>query len=469
MGRCHLVLVLAASCRASLSVFDSMGFRPYPWGERAIASAKATVAYTWKALIHGCPGNRTLFAGYTYAHFSIYLQDANIYKLGLEEYNLQPVLRLIGRRHLRNRHLPLCAVAVIKALQMWRLHLLSAVSTEHVGDTHIWTSAMKELDYVGDVLGILTCAWCNGHEQLRFRTLVDRSGWRLDDDWIAHGWFVALAELRGLVQGQQTLASLIAGASSSRNTGDAHHLALFRDGQVLLERLRAAKLLHSWVVARGTMIFAMRYGHTRGVPLPSGHLDLPKLPPLDMDVYVLTDDWDALLLGLVQYAKALSFDWCGWQTGWPTFSVFCLREGAELELSRVESWSAPSMLPATRCLVQAVPAASADEDAAGEPAADGGQAQEPLELPCPHNPMGFMRTIWAEQHRKELLECLPLPVTLDGVLQSVAEDDVRFLWARAVQLHRLGYASMLPYFKECHSHPLASLANSLPEEEPWSI
>merc|ERR1712046_390265 len=97
------------------------------------------------------------------------------------------------------------------------------------------------------------------------------------------------------------------------------------DGKVFMEHLRQAGLLRAWVVARGTMIFAMRYGSMHAPVLPSGHQDLLSPGRKDMDIYVLTDDWGRFVLTIGALAPEFGFDWCGWQWGWPKHTAFCFR------------------------------------------------------------------------------------------------------------------------------------------------
>merc|ERR1719296_62785 len=181
-----------------------------------------------------------------------------------------------------------------------------------------------------------------------------------------------------------------------------------------------------------------------------------------MDVYIFTEDWNELVRQLARVAEPLGFGWCGQQAGWPEDVLFCLREGAELELVRSGTEMLDSMLPTTRCLVSNQ---DSEEDGALDAAAQGDGAVEAtrvhihLELPCPYDARRFSGLVW--KGRPKLFSCLPLPTNLNETHRAGGAADVPFLWARAQALHDAGYASMMPYFETCHGHPFAKVARQL--------
>jgi len=226
----------------------------------------------------------------------------------------------------------------------------------------------------------------------------------------------------------------------------AEHDRLWLDGKLLMERLSTAGFLASWVVGRGTMIFAMRYGQSRGIMLPSGHLDAPHQPS-DMDIYVHTADWALFSRHLTLFAYEMGFEFCSPLPNWPEGTLACRRGGGELDFTHIKLASEiSSMVPTSRCLVA--------------PAAEAGL--ESFELACPREPQEFMRQIWGRiGAKKSLTDCLPLPSTVNGEVKLVSEEDLRYLWRIAVKLQRGGFASMAPYFGSCRNHPLELFARGL--------
>jgi len=236
------------------------------------------------------------------------------------------------------------------------------------------------------------------------------------------------------------------------------HLELLRDGKAMLERARMAGLLSSWVVARGTMIMAMRYGDNQAVKLPSGYIEEYASRAYDMDTYLDTDDFHTLAASITAHSKELGFTWCGMQKDWPRQSFACLRAAGELEFHSVDKrWidagpglrkeknphpGSLSMVPPSRCI-----------------AGMGTDADGVLELNCPKDPMGFMQYIWYEQ--PHYAACLALPMSSHMLFEPITEEDVRFLWQRSLELHAKGFQSMAQYFGVCRDHPLGGLAQSL--------
>merc|ERR1712060_729644 len=141
-------------------------------------------------------------------------------------------------------------------------------------------------------------------------------------------------------------------------------------------------------------------------------------------------------MGLSHRASSFGFRWCGWQSGWPKHTVFCSRQdGGELDITLMPQEAAPAMLPRTACLVQASPEArpKAQQDGSDVPLPS-------VELPCPNQPLAFLRRfVWAKQSRR-LTDCLPLPTKLNGAEQRrLSAADVRLLWRLAQDLLARGY------------------------------
>lgn len=312
-------------------------------------------------------------------------------------------------------------------------------------DVKTWADCFRHIEVAGFAADALGCLDCSGVDaDVLGSPPWNGSAWIVDQfAVIQEGWKASLVQ-------QEAIGEIIGDFVTSTVIADQQHVQLFRDGAALLQRLQMVGLIRSWVVARGTMIFAMRYGHTRGAKLPSGREDLPNIPPLDMDTYVLVDSWYDFNAGISEYAAEFGFLWCGYQTGWPQGTLSCVRSDGELEINRAEwSW-ASTMLPTARCLVQLVDSSSADFELQLSPSR--------VELSCPKEPRAFMKHLWGQQ-APELLDCLALPMSLISREQSVlTAEDVHWLWNRSLALHKAGYASMARYFAQCSGHQLSGVA-----------
>eukprot|EP00413_Alexandrium_margalefii_P025594 CAMPEP_0204551210 /NCGR_PEP_ID=MMETSP0661-20131031/25696_1 /ASSEMBLY_ACC=CAM_ASM_000606 /TAXON_ID=109239 /ORGANISM="Alexandrium margalefi, Strain AMGDE01CS-322" /LENGTH=205 /DNA_ID=CAMNT_0051558197 /DNA_START=14 /DNA_END=631 /DNA_ORIENTATION=- len=197
------------------------------------------------------------------------------------------------------------------------------------------------------------------------------------------------------------------------------------------------------------MVYAMRYGSNRAMRLPSGHLELDGGRAFDMDIYVMTDIWDALTTETLKYAtEQLGFDWCGWVQGWPDKSMQCWRGEGELEIHNIDKRkpSAGVLLPPHTLGMSMVPPSRCS-------------AGPGLELPCPRDPLVFMQYSWRK--RTHYTQCLALPMTRKQKADPITEEDVRFLWKRSLELYAQGFMNMAPYFGTCAEHPLAEYARSL--------
>jgi len=447
---------------AAGTLFDNVTKNGYPWSRRLMGLRPRDKAMLKSSLRGGCTGNRSIndaVPWYTYSMFAADIQDATAYyqfvDRGLSGVILGDLLR---RRRWRNKHVAACLPALVRALQVWRIHLLNTAFVDGIDNKDLWANCFHDMGVAEDIVRVLTCSICEPEERAEFEALYAANPWR-SGEWVEGQWKSVGDMWTNQLKDQEEFGLVIERTSKSTETGDDLHFKLFRDGVSLLEKLRKEGLVRSWVVARGTMIFAMRYGHTRGVRLPSGRQDMPTVPPLDMDVYALADNWAALRGKIGGYAKEFGFSWCGFQANWPEGTLSCLREDAELEVNKAEwSW-ASSMLPNTHCLVQAVANASTT------PEMDFSRSDDYVELNCPRDPVAFMTHLWGKSNDLNLLDCLPLPMSLKTHEQTeLSQEDVRWMWNRALNLHTAGYLSMAAFYDGCRNHPHAELANGLARE-----
>ena len=96
------------------------------------------------------------------------------------------------------------------------------------------------------------------------------------------------------------------------------------------------------------------------------------------------------------------------------------------------------------------------------PPAGTGSSTSLVVLPCPGDPLVFMEYIWGKDN-EVAVGCLALPMVIGNRTNKVAllPEDVDFLWEKAEELRRQGYANMGRYFGKCKGHPLADQAKRL--------
>lgn len=79
-------------------------------------------------------------------------------------------------------------------------------------------------------------------------------------------------------------------------------------------------------------------------------------------------------------------------------------------------------------------------------------------LPCVRHTSRYF--VWEASMLKLNLDCLPLPPPAGKLnsTQTLTERDVDVIFAKSVELHDRGYASMLYLFRTCSNHPLQHYA-----------
>eukprot|EP00928_Gymnodinium_smaydae_P071647 TRINITY_DN55183_c0_g1_i1.p1 TRINITY_DN55183_c0_g1~~TRINITY_DN55183_c0_g1_i1.p1 ORF type:complete len:547 (-),score=113.23 TRINITY_DN55183_c0_g1_i1:18-1553(-) len=239
---------------------------------------------------------------------------------------------------------------------------------------------------------------------------------------------------------------------------DQEHFELIRDSTELLNRAKQEGIIEEWTVTHGTMLTAMRYGASRAPTLPSGSNE-ENGNNFDMDVFISASPqkWNDFVQKLSSWARDRNFRWCGMMQGWKEYSLMCWRGQMELEMHLVQAYTTArastedikhhrlllAMLPTTLCRV--------------DPGA--GVSGDGFDVPCPRDPVAFMRYIWRQ--KDHYMSCLALPVGRWKEVTVLSEEDVRFLWRRSLDLHAKGYQSMANLYPDCRDHPMSDFAHSL--------
>lgn len=459
--------LLLAVGRNPTSMFNGVPVEGYPWVRALLEAPERASIVIGPALRRGCASNRTLSPGMTYAQFlngsRNYVKFQRIIgKSGLVD-------DLVGRRAYFNLHLLVCPPAFLIALQVWKVYLFDQVLQFGATDVDFWNRGSREVQQVDAVLHLLRCHNCSQFDRDQFDKLWSKqeSEYELADSflWLRELLDTMTRELNQMSEDQPRLARVIATRSKDRST----HFRVLQLAAEFMHGLRDDGFLLSWVVASGTMIYALRYGNT-GQLLPSGILDGAR--DLDMDVYVLVEDWTTFSSMVRTRGKQFGFDFCGWLPGWHKHSVFCLSSGIEIDIVRMDWGYARFIMPSNRCIIRRGQvaneiASSGDDDvAAAEASPTRSQLADRLELPCPNDPLAFMMRKWPISAHY-LVNCLALPIGFKGELPNITDEDVRFIWQKSKELHMAGYASMAPLFSACKNHTKAELANKL-GKDPWT-
>lgn len=411
----------------SLLVKAAIGGNLYPWLKKATIIPSGSHR-------HNCSGNRTKF---DYSRFATLVRDAGSLKSVWSKIGADIVGSLIGYQSQRNRHMHICPHAVRTALM---IHILNQMYlSSHTKKDEAWEAAWREVSeayLIVEMLDVeLDCFECGQQEKVTVRHIAEQDGWQAASDWLRRDQASAVA----LLHPWQPYFS------AERDLSDQGHFNVVRDVHSILEGFRHRNILHTWLVSHSTLLTALRYGHSRGVVLPSGFREDVEVMNMDMDVYLLTHDWAKFVNAIIRKADTIGLS-CGWMPGWPGSSLVCQRKSIEVEFHWIEKQYGGRGKPdEPHRLVHALTPLGRCRLAPG-PGVEG----EAFDLPCPRDPWTFMDYAW--QHLPQYMECYALPVGRSGT-HTLSPEDVQFLWQRAVDLANDGYLSMLPYFGRCHNHP----------------
>lgn len=478
-------LVAAAASEAANERFVDArsGFADYerfcPWlFDLRLASKSTLHARIRMTFLTDCPGNGTLLpGGLTYSDIGKVMENGPIYdhKNGIDQAVL---FTLLARGQTFNRHLWECPAAVLKALEVWTYeHTRASKWDGIVYDDVKFNKHMKQAKDAGECMRFLQkifhysllCDACSDELKRKVETLRN-----LQISWQTTSWLKERIDWHQQDRADEPLKASLSQPRDNTPLTDQEQWELHKDGAMLLNRLKAEGLLESWVVSHSSMLSCMRYGHTRGVALPSGHRDFPT--DNDFDAHVVTDRWSDFTVRLERYALELGFTWCGWILNWPPYTFCCRRGSGELDIRRVRERKKQdsggeqftslifSIEPTIPCLAKPL-TVTTDRPTSEE--IRRAAVTVPLELPCPRDPLGLMRFIY--RHLPQFGSCLALPYwkppysdsDKETFADGLSEEDVRFLWTRAVELRKGGFANMGQYFADCRDHPLSNFAQSL--------
>lgn len=415
--------------------------------------------------------NTTLQTGGTYENFTTSIRGlgGRLFRMGSKQrkmvLNTDMAKEMAGWRKPRHRHLELCPALVAFGLMLAMLatayELGMQVSYEDIYKLHGFTKALWCTSWW--LMDLLACTSCGPHYQDAHQQVTSQ----LPEFWAR----TVPLEAHNVVKQALGVTHPAFGISADSGAGevsmalqDKEQLRLWRDGVSLLEAARRKSFIKSWLITRGTLMFALRFGANRPVRLPSGHLSAPQ-SNFDFDVVVQTDDWSRFHVFITAMAqRELGFDWCGWQEGWSESSVMCLRGRGELDIAILHHERNRSLVrlmePTVPCYAETAfslehrlalhgksTVALWDEDA------------DWVELRCPRDPLSWMGAVW--RHKPFRLLCLALPIERDGSRPPLTEEDIVFIWDRGQELLRRGFLSMAAIFGQCHEHPQAEIAQLL--------
>eukprot|EP00929_Paragymnodinium_shiwhaense_P040974 TRINITY_DN21316_c0_g1_i1.p1 TRINITY_DN21316_c0_g1~~TRINITY_DN21316_c0_g1_i1.p1 ORF type:complete len:459 (+),score=56.36 TRINITY_DN21316_c0_g1_i1:255-1631(+) len=429
----HLGLVLKV-CAAG------RGGLLYPW-KTYLEEVKPAL---WFQFAKGCPPNATILGLKTYQEYFTALPKRS--------YNQAELRSLAGRHQERNRHLLVCPLAVLKTVQLLVLtHMRSLFAL--ASDEDGWHIAWREIEHAREIWMMLEplmmhptgdSVWYDKVTAYADRYKVSMVDWITNE---IHSLQARIAKMQNVGLGIWNVAGSHEGAYPVEK-----HRTLLKTAKTLLDKAKDLGLISAWVVARGSLVTALRYGENAAPVLPSG---FQEADAWDVDSYVLTSKWTEFFYYMVESSEDHGIDWCGWREGWPHLSMQCISGTAELEVHSIDKRAhdgvpidAPphaltmSMLPTSPCRG----AMATGEDAE-------------IALPCPRDPLGFMLHLW--KGNPKYTACLAMPIARNREAHPVTEEDVRFLWQRALELQAAGYLHFGAYFAHCKDHPHEELIKSL--------
>jgi len=416
----------------------------FPWAWRLMLTATAPVDLL-PSFQRGCQMNHTaLPLGRSYEQFAQSLSDSE--NIGRTVGHIDAIVSLLAPNASFNKHLHACPSLILKAAHLRMLHLYRT-ALRYSSNQYVWDHSFWEINRINELSNTLQCPKCDAETRAAVAKAILKEQARLASNWVLQQLREVVKSMTDFVKHDMQEANRVVSRQLERKDSvtEEEHFAVMRDGQVIFDRMRADSLLSFWVVARGTMIYAMRYGASESFTLPSGYRDQSHV---DFDVYVHTTDWGKFQSRVSDYSREFGFEWCGYHQGWPENTLVCMREGVELDIS----WMTPSCVaaatPITRCLV------APPRGTSGLPS---------LELPCPRDPLQFMRQVWSD--RPDLVSCLALPRSFGAKNGDLSSADVQALWHRSLELHHTGFASMVSYYRDCHGHEHSVLASQLWKRE----
>lgn len=414
------------------SVYGAGSSDVYPWAGQ-VSYVLASYAAS------RCPLNRTFASdGTTYGRFAKQVRGPEGYKRG--EISPAAVQSLLSKGRQFNRHIRVCPFAVLMALALNILDILHNAQ-KVMSDVAAWNLKFRDSKQCHRVLESLEkhllCPSCDEDWHADVATALQPFG-----GWGAMNWVMDDIAYR-----TQTLWDFQHAVNVEKRPPmtDQEYLEFLRDGRLLIDSARDAGLLREWVITHGTLLTALRYGAGRAPVLPSGITESRAGSNYDMDIFVDTSRWSDFTTELAGNAKKFGFSFCGWEKGWSKTSMSCRRGRGELDVHLIDRKGRTepnalilSMTPVARCLV------GRREDGTV------------VELPCPRDPLVFMQYLW--RHVPHYTACLPLPLPGE---EGLSEEDLLFLWQRALELQQEGYMNMAAYFGECEGHPLSESAQAL--------